>query len=174
MELRLPIGRRIAGIGTFLLLAASLPAAETKLTVSTPATCVAPVFGWSVAISGYSTAADRLIVGSPGYDLDTGISVDRGAVEIFELGPDGWTSALWSTVQDDLEIPTYVGARLGHSVSMWADQAVAGAPSLHHRPPGGPTREDAGATLNSYKDPFGDWVPAHQSYGWEPSGNFGA
>lgn len=173
MELRLPIRCRIAGIGTFLLLAASLPAAETKLTVSTPETCTAPVFGWSVAISGYSTAADRLIVGSPGYDPVSGIDQDRGAVNIFELGPTGWTSVMWSLLRFDLDIPTYTGAQLGYSVSMWADQAVAGAPYLHHRPPGGPTREDAGATLTSYKDSFGDWVPAEQSYGWEPSGNFG-
>ena len=50
MKLRLPARCRIAGIGTLLFLASSLPAAETKLTVSTPETCAAPVFGWSVAI----------------------------------------------------------------------------------------------------------------------------
>jgi len=173
MELRLPIRCRIAGIGTLLLLAASLPAAETKLTVGTPATCVAPVFGWSVAISGYATAADRLIVGSPGYDFVSGIDQDRGAVDIFQLGPDGWASVLWSSVLPDLDIPTYLGARLGHSVAMWGNYAGAGAPYLHHRPPGGPTREDAGAILHFRVDPFGYWTTGGQDYGWEPYGNLG-
>lgn len=173
MKLRLPALCRIAGTGSLLLLAASLRAVETKLTVSTPDYCAAPVFGWSVAISGYAIAADRLIVGSPGYDLVSGIDQDRGAVNIFELGAGGWTSVMWSLLRFDLDIPTYTGARLGHSVSIWADQAVAGAPYLHHRPVGGPTLEDAGAALKFGKDSYGTWAPREQGYGWEPSGNLG-
>ena len=162
---------RIAGIGSLLLLAASLPAAETKLTKSVWEAVLGPRLGWSVAISGVAVAADWLIAGAPGYDGVGYHELDMGALAVFELGVDGWASNRdWLLLWDDSWMGSMRVASLGHSVSMWGDRALAGAPYCDHATPS-TLGENIGAfQIWTRDDP--DWS-RHQSYGREAGDTLG-
>lgn len=172
MQLDLRTLSCLACTGALLAFSAPLSAGEKKLTTTTSATCIAPTFGWSVALSGLSTTADRLLVGSPGYDDAAGY-VDRGAIYFYAQAGGVWTEGARFLLQGGSEVPTFDGAQFGYAVTLWGDQACAGAPYLHHQHIGNPELPDAGATLTLRKDESGLWVSGEQFYGWSAYGDFG-
>lgn len=125
---RFRVSGRMAGIASFLLLAASLRAAETKLTKPAWEGALGPRLGWSVAISGVAVESDRVIVGAPGYDGVGYHELDMGAYAIFERGAGGWTSTSWYFLWEHPELGSKRTASLGYAVAMWGDHSIAGAP----------------------------------------------
>ncbi len=164
---------RIVGIASLLLLAASLQAAETKLTMVVPSFALGSRMGWSVAISGAAVAGDRLVVGAPGYDGSGYDELDMGGIMIFELGAAGWVPLedWWFTLWEDSGQVNKRIASLGHSVSMWGDYALAGAPYCDHKL-GAEWQADAGAfQVWTHVEP--DWGRL-QGYGMEAGDTLGS
>jgi len=75
-------------------------------------------FGYGVAISG-----DTIAIGSRKNDVGT--NEDQGFVSIFERAGDAWTETEKLTANDGA-----AGDLFGHSVAMYGDTVVAGAPQV--------------------------------------------